>query len=84
MKVKTPTEAIHATVVKEGDTVLCGVTHEILINGDKAWIKFEASTTVGADESAKQAKDRIVGYVSDAVIDAAKVAAQAVEGAEIS
>ena len=53
--------------------------HNIKIDGEDSWIKYEASTVKGDKETDQQVHDRLVGLVSTRVIEAAHVAVQTIE-----
>jgi hypothetical protein len=63
-------------VLYEGDTILCGMTHEIKVGYDKSWIKYECTTKVRPGEAAEDARTRAVGHVNESVM---RAVAQAVE-----
>lgn len=56
------------------DTITTGVSHEIIIDGQHAWVKFEATTSQGDNEDSEGAKRRIIKYVSESVIEAVEAA----------
>lgn len=74
-----PTTGNTATLIKSGDTIHTGITHEVYIEGDKSWIKFEATTVVGEDETGDEATLRVIQYVNESVIEAVKTAVKTVE-----
>lgn len=52
-----------------GDTIEIGVTHEVQINGDKAWIKLGVNSTVQPKETADEAIARVTDLVNTKVIE---------------
>jgi hypothetical protein len=62
-------------VLHVGDKLTVAITHEVKINSDNAWIRYEATTTIEDGETVEQAKQRIGGHVTQAVIDVAEQAA---------
>lgn len=52
-----------------GDTIEIGVTHEVVINGDKAWIKLGINSQVLANESDDAAISRVADLVNTKVIE---------------
>ncbi len=65
-----------AELLREGDKITVAITHEVKINRDNAWIRYEATSSVGEDEGTDEAKLRIIDHVSNAVIDATYKAAE--------
>ncbi len=53
-----------------GDVVDVAVTHEIVIGGEKSWIKYGVQSKVRTNESTKDAETRVVDHVNVAVMDA--------------
>lgn len=64
--------------LSEDDWVTCGVTHNIKINGDDAWPKFEAGSRVRPGETPDEAYKRLSEYVNNKAIAMSEDAAQAV------
>lgn len=52
-----------------GDSIEIGVTHEVVINGDKAWIKLGVNSQVLPKESDDEAIARVADLVNKKVID---------------
>lgn len=50
-------------VLMEGDRITCGITHEIMISGEKSWVKYEVNSAVRTSESAHEARTRVTGHV---------------------
>ena len=61
MKVERP-------ALQAGDDVECAVTHEIVINGEKSWIKYGVTIKVYPDESPEAARARASKHVNSAVM----------------
>lgn len=55
--------------MSQGDTIEVGVTHEVLINGDKAWVKLGVSSHVLANENTDEAVERVADLVNKKVIE---------------
>lgn len=51
-----------------GDQIHVGVTHEILISGERSWIKYEISTKVQPDEDEEDARNRASELVNKGVM----------------
>lgn len=51
--------------LSEGDRVSYGFTIEVMIDGDRAWPKFEINAAVRKGETEDEAIARIVGLVND-------------------
>jgi len=60
--------------------VTVGVTHEVEIKGDRSWIKFEASSTLGEGETKEELRDRVIGYVDESVMKTVEQAVNTVNG----
>ena len=54
----------------QGDQIIVGVTHEITINRDRSWVKYEAKTRVRPGETAEDARTRAIGHVNVSVMEA--------------
>lgn len=67
--VKRGTEAYELNF---GDQITVGVTHEISINRDKSWVRYEAVTKVRPGETAEDARTRAIGHVNVSVMEAVK------------
>ena len=65
-------------MLRSGDKITVAITHEISINRDKAWVRYEATSTVDEDEHAEDAKQRVIEHCTGSVVDAAQAAAQKV------
>lgn len=63
--------------LREGDKITVAVTHEVKINRDSAWIRYEATSSV-AGETTDEARARVIRHVSTSVINAVQEAADAV------
>jgi hypothetical protein len=75
------TPAVPSAVLSEGDRVEYAVTHEIEVDGEKAWVKFGVNASVLDQESAEAASARVVRFVNAAVMQSAtEVANQIMRG----
>jgi len=61
-----------------GDSIEIGVTHEVLIGREKAWIKFGISTKVMPDEDADAAITRASSIVNNNIMSIIEDAVQTV------
>lgn len=51
-----------------GDSIEYGITHEVeLADHTKMWVRVGAQTHVAEGETAREAADRLAGYVADQV-----------------
>jgi len=64
--------------LQDGDKITVAVTHEVAINRDKAWIRYEVTSVVLPDEGTEAAKYRVIQHVANGVIEAVEAAAEAV------
>lgn len=62
----------------EGDSVTAGMTHEISVNRDKSWIKYEVTSKVRPGESTDDARTRVIDHVSESVMQAVDTAIAAI------
>lgn len=62
-------------VSHEGDRVTATITHNIKINGDDAWVKYELSTTVHEGETLDEVDTRVIEHTSRTVVKLAEQAA---------
>jgi hypothetical protein len=69
-------EADKHPVLAPGDRVEYGVTHEIDVDGEKAWVRYGVNSSVAEGESADQATARLVGFVNAVVMQSATEVAQ--------
>jgi hypothetical protein len=60
---------MHAYELYAGDQITVGVTHEISVNRDKSWVKYEAVTKLRPGESAEDARTRAIGHVNQSVME---------------
>lgn len=63
---------VSATQMREGDSVITMVTHQINVDGSEAWVRFGATTTIGAGETEGECKERAITYVQNGAMDAVK------------
>lgn len=64
--------------LREGDKITVAVTHEVKINRDSAWIRYEATSSVSPDEDTAEARSRVINHVTHSVISAVQETADAV------
>jgi hypothetical protein len=69
-------------LIYPGDTVEIGVTHEIKIGRESAWIKAGVSTKVRPGESPDEAGERAIRYVNTQVINSIVKAVDTVQSFE--
>lgn len=69
----------HATLVA-GDRVTCSISHELKINGEASWVKFETNTQVQENETANDAVQRVITLTDNAVMSAAHTVVTTVNG----
>ena len=65
-------------MLRKGDVIRLGVTHQVVINGANSWIKLEIESSVAGDESSDQAFDRVNTELQSKVISAMESAAQTI------
>lgn len=65
-------------VFRDGDKVTCTVTHNIKINGDDSWVKYEITSTQGPEETIEDVDDRVIQHATKTVVRLAYQAAQKV------
>jgi hypothetical protein len=53
----------------EGDQITVGVTHEIRVDRDLSWVKYEAVTKVRPGETAVDARTRAIRHVNASVME---------------
>lgn len=77
--IEGPAEA-HPVLVA-GDRIEYSVTHEIDVDGDKAWVRYGVNASVADDEDASSATKRLVSFVNGVVVQSAtEVANQIMRG----
>ena len=69
---------VEPEVFHEGDTVRVSVTHNIKINGDDSWVKYEYGTTVQPGEHVDDVDARLINHATGTVVRLAYSAAQKV------
>lgn len=69
---------VESYVLYEGDSITCGLTHEITVGRDRSWIKYEATTKVRPDEETESARARVVGHANESAMYAVQQAVEAV------
>jgi hypothetical protein len=71
----------HQPLLRPGDRVEYGVTHEIDVDGEKAWVKYGVNVNIADGESMTEVNDRVVAFVNQTVVNAAtQVANQILRG----
>lgn len=65
-------------VFHEGDKVTATVTHNIKINGDDSWVKYEITSTIGPDEHIDDVDNRVLNHATSTVVKLAYKAAEKV------
>lgn len=70
-------------ILWEGDQITCDITHEILIAGDRSWVKYGAQSRVRPGETTETAQNRVTKHVDEGamaavqrVVDTTRKAAQ--------
>ena len=61
---------LESYVLYEGDSITCGLTHQIKVGRDKSWIKYEAHHQGSSGEETESARTRAVGHVNESVMEA--------------
>lgn len=72
---KVSKSVAHTSALIDGDQILVSVTHQVVIDGSDAWVKYEASSKVRPGESVEDADHRVIDHVSRQVIAVANEAA---------
>lgn len=76
-----PDAEVQTAALQNGDRIEYSVTHELDVDGDKAWVRYGVSTSLGSDESVADANHRVVSFVNGTVLQAAtQVASQIMKG----
>jgi hypothetical protein len=68
-------------VLAEGDRITCGITHEIMIAGEKSWVKYEVNSAVRAEEAVHEATTRVIRHVNATALEAVRETVDAVRKA---
>jgi acyl-ACP thioesterase len=50
------------------DQLTAGITHEVVIDGEKSWIKLEYTTEIMSGETPEIARERAHSFVDDGVL----------------
>ena len=66
------------TELYPGDMLQLTVTHEIVVGGEKSWVKYGVSTTVQPGETAERARQRASRNVNKGVMDEIKTTVETV------
>ena len=64
----------------ECDRVVCSISHQLRIDGEDTWVKYEVNSAVQQAESAEQAATRVITHTNDSVMQAVQVAVETVKG----
>jgi hypothetical protein len=59
---------IASPALSPGDTVEVAVTHEVVIHGEKSWIKYGVTSKVQPNETAEDARVRVEELVTAGVM----------------
>jgi hypothetical protein len=59
-----------------GDRIEYGVTHELSVDGDKAWVRYGVTSTLSEGESVEAANRRVTEFVNAVVMQSATEVAQ--------
>lgn len=51
------------------DSVECGVTHEVVIDGEKSWVRYAVNSQVRDGETVEEARERVSREVNTGVLD---------------
>jgi hypothetical protein len=62
-------------VTHEGDRVAVTITHNIKINGDDSWVKYELETKVHPGEDLAEVDNRVIEHAAKTVVRLAERAA---------
>ena len=65
---KSPGGQEQAYILNEGDTVTCGITHEIKIGGEKSWVNYAVTRKVPAQVPADEFTQSLQSHVDQQVI----------------
>lgn len=65
-------------IFHEGDSVRVSVTHNIKINGDDSWVKYEYGTKIQEGEHVDDVDARLIEHATGTVVRLAYSAAQKV------
>lgn len=68
------------TVLVEGDRVTCSISHQLRIDGEDTWTKFETNAQVQAGEDADEAAERVIQYTNDKAMRVVYLAVETVKG----
>lgn len=63
--------------LREGDTITVAVTHEVKIDGESSWIRFEAASKING-ETSEEASTRVIGAVNQGSMSAVYAAVETV------
>lgn len=63
-----------------GDRITVSVSHELKINGESSWVKYEANSAVRENESATEASSRVQDHVEREVMKAVEQTVNSVNG----
>lgn len=51
-------------VLSEGDRITASISHQIRVDGDESWVKYEVNAAVMQGETSDQAKTRVKDHVN--------------------
>ena len=69
---------VEPELFRQGDKVTATVTHNIKINGDDSWVKYEITSTQGPEETIDDVDARVIEHATSTVVRLAYSAAQKV------
>jgi len=72
-------EKTGTSFLREGDTITVAISHEIKINGDASWVRYEATSKIN-QETSEVAGHRIIGHVNEYVMKAVEATVNHVNG----
>lgn len=75
----SPSDQQSEIALKEGDSIEVGVTHQIRIGSEQAWIKLGVTTKVQSYETADEALQRVSDLVTEKVIQVIEQTVDVVE-----
>ena len=64
----------------EGDRVVCSISHQLRIDGEDTWVKFETNAQVQAEETAEQASERVIQHTNKQAMRTVYVVVETVKG----
>jgi hypothetical protein len=67
-------------MLSDGDRIEYGVTHELTVDGEKAWVRFGVNASVASAETAEEATARVTKFVNAMVVQQATEVASQIMG----